>query len=84
MEEREFYNKFEKILRDKLEPPSSQQITPDTSFRGDLNMDSLDSYELLYETEEQFKLRIIESDERLIDIDTMKEAYTFLRDNYQL
>ncbi|HQK35257.1 MAG TPA: acyl carrier protein, partial [Spirochaetales bacterium] len=53
----EIFEKMKKIIADKLEV-EEDKITLDASFRQDLGADSLDTYELVYAIEEEFKVKI--------------------------
>ena len=72
----ELFQKMQKIIAEKLEKDESQ-ITLDSSFRGDLGADSLDTYELVYEIEEQFGVKI--PDEKANEFETVHDAYDFIK-----
>ena len=48
----ELFNKIQKLIAEKLDLDESK-VTMDSSFRGDLGADSLDTYELVYAIEEE-------------------------------
>ena len=72
----ELFQKMQKIIAEKLEKDESQ-ITLDSSFRGDLGADSLDTYELVYEIEEQFGVKL--PDEKANEFETVRDAYDFIK-----
>ena len=51
----ELFVKIQKLIAEKLEIDESK-ITMDSSFRGDLGADSLDTYELVYAIEEELEV----------------------------
>ena len=53
------YNKLVLIMAENL-GVSDQEITPDTSFKDDLAVDSLDLYQLVMALEEEFNVDIPE------------------------
>ena len=53
----ELFNQIQKLIAEKLEIDESK-ITLDSSFRGDLGADSLDTYELVYAIEEELGVSI--------------------------
>lgn len=50
-------NKLVRIIRENIDMDSQIEITENTTLQ-DLGLDSLESYELLYEIEEEFGVRI--------------------------
>ena len=61
----ELFEKIQKLIAEKLEKDVSD-ITLDSSFRGDLGADSLDTYELVYAIEEEMGVSI--PDEKLMNL----------------
>ncbi|HOT59266.1 MAG TPA: acyl carrier protein [Spirochaetia bacterium] len=72
----EIFEKMKKIIADKLEV-EEDKITLDASFRQDLGADSLDTYELVYAIEEEFKVKI--DDEKANEFETVRDAYNFIK-----
>jgi len=72
----ELFERVKKIIADKLEVEESK-ITLDASFRQDLGADSLDTYELVYAIEEEFKIKI--EDEKANEFETVRNAYDFIK-----
>ena len=72
----ELFNKIQKLISEKLEIDESK-ITLDSSFRGDLGADSLDTYELVYAIEEELGVSI--PDEKANEFETVRDAYDFIK-----
>lgn len=72
----ELFTKIQKLIADKLEIDESK-ITLDSSFRGDLGADSLDTYELVYAIEEELGVSI--PDEKANEFETVRDAYNFIK-----
>ena len=72
----ELFSKIQKLIADKLEIDESK-ITMDSSFRGDLGADSLDTYELVYAIEEELGVSI--PDEKANEFETVRDAYEFIQ-----
>lgn len=72
----ELFNKIQKLISDKLEIDEGK-ITMDSSFRGDLGADSLDTYELVYAIEEELGVTI--PDEVANEFETVRDAYEFIK-----
>ena len=72
----ELFNQIQKLIAEKLEIDESK-ITLDSSFRGDLGADSLDTYELVYAIEEELGVRI--PDEKANEFETVRDAYNFIK-----
>lgn len=77
MAEDELFGKIQKLIAEKLEIDESK-ITMDSSFRGDLGADSLDTYELVYAIEEELGVTI--PDEKANEFETVKDAYNFIKE----
>ena len=71
----ELFNKIQKLIAEKLEIDESK-ITLDSSFRGDLGADSLDTYELVYAIEE---LGVSIPDDKANEFETVRDAYEFIK-----
>ncbi len=74
----ELFEKIRKLIAEKLEIDESK-ITMDSSFRGDLGADSLDTYELVYAIEEELGVSI--PDEKANEFETVRDAYNFIKEN---
>ena len=72
----ELFNKIQKLIAEKLEIDESK-ITLDSSFRGDLGADSLDTYELVYAIEEELGVSI--PDDKATEFETVRDAYEFIK-----
>lgn len=72
----ELFVKIQKLIADKLEIDEGK-ITLDSSFRGDLGADSLDTYELVYAIEEELGVSI--PDEKANEFETVRDAYDFIK-----
>ena len=72
----ELFNKIRKLIAEKLEIDESK-ITLDSSFRGDLGADSLDTYELVYAIEEVLGVSI--PDDKANEFETVRDAYEFIK-----
>ena len=72
----ELFTKIQKLIAEKLEIDESK-ITMDSSFRGDLGADSLDTYELVYAIEEELHVSI--PDEKANEFETVRDAYNFIK-----
>lgn len=73
----ELFEKIQKLIAEKLEIDESK-ITLDSSFRGDLGADSLDTYELVYAIEEELGVSI--PDEKANEFETVRDAYDFIKE----
>ena len=72
----ELFEKIQKLIAEKLEFDESK-VTLDSSFRGDLGADSLDTYELVYAIEEELGVSI--PDEKANEFETVRDAYDFIK-----
>ena len=72
----ELFEKIQKLIAEKLEK-NVDEITLDSSFRGDLGADSLDTYELVYAIEEEMGVSI--PDDKANEFETVKDAYDFIK-----
>ena len=66
----ELFEKIQKLI-------AESKITLDSSFRGDLGADSLDTYELVYAIEENLGVSI--PDEKANEFETVRDAYDFIK-----
>jgi len=72
----ELFDKMQKLIAEKLEIDPAK-IALESSFRGDLGADSLDTYELVYAIEEELGVSI--PDEKANEFETVKDAYDFIK-----
>ena len=78
MEREEVLGKIQEIAADRLGVDEGD-VTPDASFREDLEADSLDLVELIMELEEQFGMEI--PDEEAEKITTVDEAVEYVMEH---
>lgn len=76
------FERLKRLIAEQLDT-EEKELTPETSFTDDLNVDSLDLIELITAMEEKFstpqrKLEI--SDEDAEKMHTIQDAVTYLRD----
>lgn len=72
----ELFEKMRDLISNKLDI-DKEKITMDSSFRGDLVADSLDTYELAYAIEEELGISI--PDEEVTEFETVRDAYDFIK-----
>lgn len=72
----ELFEKIQSLIADKLDI-EKDKITMESSFKGDLGADSLDTYELVYSIEEELGVSI--PDEKANEFETVKDAYDFIK-----
>jgi len=78
LDREEILSKIQEITADRLGVEESD-VTPDASFREDLEADSLDLVELIMELEEQFGMEI--PDEEAEKITTVEEAVDYVQEH---
>jgi len=78
LDREEILGKIQEITADRLGVDESD-VTPDASFREDLEADSLDLVELIMELEEQFGMEI--PDEEAEKITTVEEAVDYVTEH---
>ena len=78
MDREEILTKIQEITSDRLGVDETD-VTPDASFREDLEADSLDLVELIMELEEQFGMEI--TDEEAEKITTVEEAVDYVQEH---
>ncbi len=76
MTDEELFSKIQKLIAEKLEIEESS-IKKESSFRGDLGADSLDTYELVYAIEENLGVQI--PDEKATEFETVNDAFEFIK-----
>ncbi|CAM4130623.1 acyl carrier protein [Treponema peruense] len=76
----ELFEKIQKLIAEKLDLDPAK-VTMESSFRGDLGADSLDTYELVYAIEEEMGVQI--PDDKANEFETVKDAYDFIRSQQQ-
>ena len=72
----ELFEKIQKLIAEKLDIDESK-VTLDSSFRGDLGADSLDTYELVYAIEEELGVSI--PDEKANEFETVNNEYDCIK-----
>ena len=72
------YEKINDIISEQFDI-DEEDITMETSFKDDLNADSLDLVELIMALEDEFGLEI--EDEDLDSIKTVGDAVEYIKDN---
>jgi acyl carrier protein len=82
MKEKEILNKLELLLKTPRHHgavwiPEDKEVKPETELRTDLDMDSLDTYEFVYNIEEEFGISI--PDEKANDFETLKDYVEFIK-----
>ena len=75
MDREEILSKIQEITADRLGVDETD-VTPDASFREDLEADSLDLVELIMELEEQFGMEI--PDDEAEKITTVEQAVDYV------
>jgi acyl carrier protein len=78
LDREEILGKIQEITADRLGVDEGD-VTPDASFREDLEADSLDLVELIMELEEQFGMEI--PDEDAEKITTVEEAVDYVTEH---
>ncbi len=71
------YEKLVTIMSERLSV-SPQEITPDTLFKDDLAVDSLDLYDLVMALEEEFNVEI--APERMNDVEQVSDVIRVLKE----
>jgi acyl carrier protein len=69
------FEQIKALIAVKLDVDASK-IEFSSSFRQDLGADSLDTYELVYQIEEDFDIKI--PDEKAQEFETVGDAYEFI------
>ena len=70
------FEKMQKLIAEKLEIDPAK-VTLESSFRGDLGADSLDTYELVYAIEENLGIQI--PDEKATEFETVNDVCEYLQ-----
>jgi len=78
LDREEILTKIQEITADRLGVDETD-VTPDASFREDLEADSLDLVELIMELEEQFGMEI--PDDEAEKITTVEEAVDYVQEH---
>jgi acyl carrier protein len=78
LDREEILGKIQEITADRLGVDETD-VTPDASFREDLEADSLDLVELIMELEEQFGMEI--PDEEAEKITKVEEAVDYVQEH---
>ncbi|MBP5251764.1 MAG: acyl carrier protein [Treponema sp.] len=74
----ELFEKIQKLIAEKLDTDPAK-VTMEASFRGDLQADSLDTYELVYAIEEEMGVQI--PDDVANTFETVGDAYNYIKAN---
>jgi acyl carrier protein len=72
----ELFTKMQDLIADKLGIDKSK-VTMESTFRGDLGADSLDTYEMMYSVEEELGVKI--PDEKANEFESVKDVYDFIK-----
>ena len=72
----ELFEKIQKVIAEKLDIDPAK-VTLEATFRGDLEADSLDTYELIYGIEEETGISI--PDDKANEFQTVKDAYDYIK-----
>ena len=72
----ELFEKIQKLIAEKLDIDVAK-VTIDSTFRGDLGADSLDTYELVYAIEEELGVSI--PDDVANEFESVRNAYDFIK-----
>jgi len=71
------FDKLAEIMMDKLSI-QSQDVTMETTFKGDLALDSLDMYDLIMALEDEFNIEM--PTERLEEIENVEDLIRVLKE----
>ncbi len=74
----EIANRVKKIIVDKLGVDESE-VTPEATFSNDLGADSLDTVELMMESEKEFNISI--PDDQAENIGSVGQAISYLEEH---
>ena len=72
----ELFEKLKKIIVEKLGSDPAK-VTMEATFRGDLDADSLDTYELVYAVEEELGVSI--PDEQANEFESVGDVYNYIK-----
>ncbi|MEE1165644.1 MAG: acyl carrier protein [Treponema sp.] len=72
----ELFEKLKKIIVEKLGSDPAK-VTMEATFRGDLDADSLDTYELVYAVEEELGVSI--PDEKANEFESVGDVYNYIK-----
>ncbi len=76
MSEEELFSTFKRIIAEQVDCDEAK-ITADTSFRADLNADSLVIYDIVYALEQELEINI--ADEAAQEFETVGEAFELIK-----
>ena len=62
MTENEIFLRIKEIIVDHTQYEESDKITMDSRLTEDVNIDSLDKFEIIYDIENEFKIKITDED----------------------
>lgn len=69
------FEKLQNIIADRLSI-SKDKIVPEASFMQDLGADSLDTYDIVFAIEEEFKIQV--PDEKANEINTVGDVVKYI------
>lgn len=72
----ELFEKLKKIIVEKLGSDPAK-VTMEATFRGNLDADSLDTYELVYAVEEELGVSI--PDEKANEFESVGDVYNYIK-----
>jgi len=72
----DLFERMKELISKRFDIDGSK-ITMDASIRQDLGADSLDTYELIYDIQEELGVNI--PDEKANTLETVKDAYEFIK-----
>ena len=72
----ELFEKLKKIIVEKLGSDPAK-VTMEATVRGDLDADSLDTYELVYAVEEELGVSI--PDEKANEFESVGDVYNYIK-----
>lgn len=60
MTNEEIFNKVKDILVDHTQFDKPETLTPSSKLKEDINIDSLDTFEIIYDIENEFNIKVLE------------------------
>ncbi len=70
--------RVKKVISERFDIDQSK-ITPEASFMTDLGFDSLDTYDVIFDIEEEFNIKIGD-DEKANEIETVGDLINYLKE----
>lgn len=74
----ELFEKLKKVIVENLDLDESK-VTMEATFRGDLGLDSLDTYELMYSLESETGVKV--PDEVAATFVKVEDVYNYIKNN---